>query len=597
MTRAFRIINAKGEMLDLLADLDIFGLNPEGLGVEFDNKTYQSNSNFLLEKSELKPNQFKLGVAFGYVSKDPYQAYHKLAKFLNFTPYLLEYETTAGTWRRECRPAELTKSEIVNGDIMMEQVTLDCMTPWYKEIENKYDPVDDIPGDGKIYQYYDHTVGQKRVYAWAWSEDGQTRFTEIYPNVNLVADAQGFKAPLDGINGADPLVPETPWVWTTAGNLPGQVAHDLDRFGIGVPTGSQWTRLIQYSIPMQPGKAKVPTVGNDNLTVVLNGGKLSISGEFKMTTLPTGTRPADGGIGMQVVVEMNDGTTKYLMNLYPNQKGELEAAKGKWVTASKTYDLDSIDASTVKLVRFSVINTAVGSFVEFRHMKLEQGDPTMFTVAPNDQALPGYSAYPTYYGYWMAPQDWHPGLYPSKPEWYNWGWSPQPWVETDSIGGSNYDLVYDYHYADIRPEPEPGPPMHAYAYDYIYEAWTNGANGVYHVENNSIYMDESMEGSPVEIFIDGPANNPHWTVQQGGKEVASDGYNVRVLEGWRLVVSSIPGKVRAELIAPDGTRSSVYQQQQLDKTNFVRVPVGNSTVTFYGVERSGFILREEMVVV
>lgn len=156
MTRAFRIYNSEGDMIDLLADLDVFGVNPDGLGVAFEHQTHLSNSNFLLEKSELKANIFKISIVFGYVSLDPYAAYSKLIQLLNKPPYRLEYETTVGVFVRECRLTELTKSEITTGDIMMEDFQLECFTPWYKEITSKIDPTEDTPGDGKIYRHYEN---------------------------------------------------------------------------------------------------------------------------------------------------------------------------------------------------------------------------------------------------------------------------------------------------------------------------------------------------------------------------------------------------------------------------------------------------------
>lgn len=156
MTRRFILHNSRGDMIDLLADLDVFGVNPEGLGVQFDNTSHLASSNYLLEKSEVKQNVFKLSIAFGYVSHDAYQAYSKLLDLLNYPPYNLTYETSAGSWVRETRLSELTKTEIVGGDIMLEDFELECFTPWYKIVESKVDPTTDVPGDGKIYIQYDN---------------------------------------------------------------------------------------------------------------------------------------------------------------------------------------------------------------------------------------------------------------------------------------------------------------------------------------------------------------------------------------------------------------------------------------------------------
>ena len=103
--------------------------------------------------------------------------------------------------------------------------------------------------------------------------------------------------------------------------------------------------------------------------------------------------------------------------------------------------------------------------------------------------------------------------------------------------------------------------------------------------------------SPCEITIYGPCVNPHWDIMHGTKVVQSDGYNLTVPEGYRLVVSSHPNRQRAQLIARDGTVSNVYQQQDLSKTNFVRFPVGRSKILFFNYDRVTFKYREEYVVI
>lgn len=341
MTRAFRIYNRVGDMIDLLADLDVFGVNPDGLGVQFEHSSHLSNSNFLLEKSELKANIFKISVVFGYISYDPYAAYSKLVQLLNKPPYRLEYETTVGKFVRECRLTELTKSEITTGDIMMEDFQLECFTPWYKEITSKIDAGADIPGDGKIYRHYEN-VPIRNVPDLPSGEDGQ---------------------------------------------------------------------------------------GNDAII------------------FPSSTYPED-----------------------------------------------------------------------YNYIYTEEDNPT--------------------------------------------------------------------HYKSLD----------YYTYDYIYEGWYNGANGVFRVNNNSIYLG-SQEASPLEITIEGPAVNPYWTVAVNSEIIYSDGFNLTVQEGYKLIVSSIPGKQCAKLVAPDGTISNVYQQQRLEMTNFIKAPMGRSEIIFFNAKKISFVLREEYVVV
>lgn len=140
------------------------------------------------------------------------------------------------------------------------------------------------------------------------------------------------------------------------------------------------------------------------------------------------------------------------------------------------------------------------------------------------------------------------------------------------------------------------PSNNYYAYPYIYESDYNGKSGFFQIENNSVYIG-SAKGSPVEITVHGPCTNPYWELLDGSKVLQSDGYNIDVPEGYRLVVSSVVQKQRVKLIAPDGTISDVYQQQDLSKSNFVTIPEGHVTLAFHNVGDVSFNYREEYITV
>ncbi|MBS7578289.1 MULTISPECIES: phage distal tail protein domain-containing protein [unclassified Enterococcus] len=156
------------------------------------------------------------------------------------------------------------------------------------------------------------------------------------------------------------------------------------------------------------------------------------------------------------------------------------------------------------------------------------------------------------------------------------------------ISGDISDLPIDFY---------SGKPFNSdYVYPYIYESDYNGKSGVFNIENNSIYIGSS-KGSPVEITVHGPCTNPYWEILEGSKILQSDGYNIDVPEGYRLVVSSIVQNQRVKLIAPDGTVSDVYKQQDLTRSNFVTIPEGLSTLAFHNVNEVTFKYREEYVTV
>lgn len=157
-----------------------------------------------------------------------------------------------------------------------------------------------------------------------------------------------------------------------------------------------------------------------------------------------------------------------------------------------------------------------------------------------------------------------------------------------------YDYIYDYPY---------GPELYLESYDdefyhlaeYIYDD-EEGEGNSFIIDNNSVYIGLA-KSSPCEITIYGPCENPHWDLIRGTEIVQSDGYNITVPEGYRLVVSSDPQRQRAQLIGIDGTVSNVYQQQDLSKTNFVTFPVGRSKIIFFNYYRGAFRYREEYVTI
>jgi len=135
-----------------------------------------------------------------------------------------------------------------------------------------------------------------------------------------------------------------------------------------------------------------------------------------------------------------------------------------------------------------------------------------------------------------------------------------------------------------------------HVYPFVYEGDYNGKFGIFQIENNSLYIG-SAKGSPVEITVHGPCTNPYWEILDGSKVLQSDGYNIDVPDGYKLVVSSVVQKQRVKLIAPDGTISDVYQQQDLSKSNFVTIPEGRVTLAFHNVGDVSFNYREEYITV
>ncbi len=124
----------------------------------------------------------------------------------------------------------------------------------------------------------------------------------------------------------------------------------------------------------------------------------------------------------------------------------------------------------------------------------------------------------------------------------------------------------------------------AYYYDpsYTYiEADQNAAKQKSFLVNNSSKYFDLENGSPCLITVEGPTKNPSWAVLQGSTVVANDGYFLSLVQGQKLIVSSFQESQYARIYNADGSFTNVYQYQDLTKTNFVKVPIGNSSFAFY----------------
>lgn len=324
MIRQFKLYNSVGDTIDFLNNLDFFGVNPEGLGVSFSNSFYGANANFNLSSQMLNQGQFKIQILFGAETLESYQRYSEFINVLNKPPFTLEYETIVGKWHRDCELSELSKGEIGESNILIEDFILDFTTPFYKEIAEK--------------------------------------------------------------------------------------------------------------IEIQPEQ--------------LNDGKIYVETPIKIVTQP-----------------------------------------------------------------------------EHHH---------------------------------------------------------------------EYDYEYDFVYG--VPIKKKDGVIHAYSYDYVYEDYHNGSDGVFTINNESRYLNSSI-GSPIEIEVEGPCENPYWQIKKGSRIIQEDGFFLTIPEGFKLVVSSIPQEQRAVIVAPDGTESNVYQQQDLSKSNFVTIPTGQSQLLFFNCTKVAFKYREESVVV
>lgn len=140
-----------------------------------------------------------------------------------------------------------------------------------------------------------------------------------------------------------------------------------------------------------------------------------------------------------------------------------------------------------------------------------------------------------------------------------------------------------------------------YLYDYVYEEEKDDPNTNYfEVFNDSEYFGTN-NGAPVKITIeagDEEVLNPSWNVMVGSQVVQSDRFFFIIQPGGKLIVSSYPEDKYARLYYSDGSFINAYQYQDINKTNFVKLPQGASTVIFdIGEAKVNFEARFEKLLV
>ena len=459
-----KIYNAKNDLVDL-DDLDsIFSVSPEGFGAAIENNIFNAGASFKSSGVDMKASSLKLNLYFGLGDdKSEMVEYRKFVEFLNYPPYRLVYITEGTELFRDCILNEITKSDINTNQVLLEQVTFDFLTPFYKEISETYKLNSDTEGDGKIYA-------------------GTNKPRNLIANPNFLNNMQ------DWSNMSDPE----------------------GTYQLQVPTSDKPNSNI---LKLTSSNNKLSSFLNAWGLKVRKGDRLSFRVDIKTENNPDYDRP---------VIRVGYGTGE--KNYKYSDFGITSSSSG-FKTAAISFAVPEDGVFSLKLINQNLSTLGTMS-TYFREPMLIRGE---VSDIPSD-------------------------FYSGKPS-------------------NNY-----------------------YVYPFVYESDYNGKSGVFQIENNSVYIG-SAKGSPVEITVHGPCTNPYWEILDGSKVLQSDGYNIDVPDGYKLVVSSVVQKQRVKLIAPDGTISDVYQQQDLSKSNFVTIPEGHVTVAFHNVGDVSFNYREEYITV
>lgn len=629
--RQLKLYNGRNDLVDLVNERWIFGTNPDDMGAKFGNDTFQIGANTLLSKRRLETSTLKLDMYYGLEQITEYESFNKFVEFLNYTPYKLSYENDAvGEVFRDCILSEVTRPDISEDGMLIGSLSLDFLTPFYKEISETYKPNSDTEGDGKIYT---GTNKPRNLIAnpnflnnmkdWSNASDPEGTYQIQVPasdkstsnilkltssNNKLASfinswglrvrkgERLSFRVDIKTENNPDYDRPVIRVVYGT-----GEKSYKYSDFGITSSSSGFKTATISFVVP-EDGVFQLYLINQNWSTIgemstyfrepmlirgdvsdmpveqyddsypnlnLLDDGKFakpisskwnadgttilkdSITGYFKVIFNGTGSynrayytaSVSTIPIGQKYSVYIKAYSLEDSLNI---KLGTVNTSQAVTVTKNgnipKIYKVEGLARGTSDTFGiFGGLTTTLGTLF-ISEIKVEQGSTSTPWMPSSNEVKP--SDYPSYM----------PGFYAGKPS-------------------NNY-----------------------YVYPYVYESDYNGKSGVFQIENKSVYIG-SAKGSPVEITVHGPCTNPYWEILDGSTVLQSDGYNIDVPEGYRLVVSSVVQKQRVKLIAPDGTISDVYQQQDLSKSNFVTIPEGHVTLAFHNVGDVSFNYREEYITV
>lgn len=138
-------------------------------------------------------------------------------------------------------------------------------------------------------------------------------------------------------------------------------------------------------------------------------------------------------------------------------------------------------------------------------------------------------------------------------------------------------------------------------YGYIYEDNPMGNQYFFALQNDSRYFG-LQQSSAIEITITAgsqPIHNPQWSILQGDRILQNDGYLFTIAPGNQIVVSSDPDRQKALLYVAGEEPFNLYQYQDVTKTNFVTVPLGESVLLFENCKGATitYRMRKEVVLV
>lgn len=139
MVRGFRLVNEKGQEFSLM-DIKNFALltDPNGLGINYESEFERVGNTFVESVRTLQQGQ--ISATLNFINYDNYK------KFIDYMvrssslklAYKVPYDSGDMEYFRDISITNIDKSEKGLNGIISENITIDCLSLWYKENQTSY---------------------------------------------------------------------------------------------------------------------------------------------------------------------------------------------------------------------------------------------------------------------------------------------------------------------------------------------------------------------------------------------------------------------------------------------------------------------------
>lgn len=142
MIRGFRLLNEKGQQFSMM-DIHNYCLltEPNGLGTSYEAEYESLGYSFIQNIRKMEQGQIT-----GIVNFLDYDNYRKFINYIETAEslriaYKVPYKSGIREYFKDIEINSLTKSEIQKNGIISENITIDCLSLWYEEVDLTYNIV------------------------------------------------------------------------------------------------------------------------------------------------------------------------------------------------------------------------------------------------------------------------------------------------------------------------------------------------------------------------------------------------------------------------------------------------------------------------